>query len=66
MPFIVITGVSTGIGRAAAARFARAGWRVVGTVRDSAKSSIGGAAPAASMPPRTPPPSAQERRSPSR
>ena len=33
MPFIVITGVSTGIGRAAAARFARAGWRVVGTVR---------------------------------
>ena len=38
MPFIIITGVSTGIGRAAAARFAQAGWRVVGTIRAPATS----------------------------
>lgn len=37
MPTILITGVSTGIGRACAARFAQAGWRVLGTVRDTAR-----------------------------
>jgi len=36
MPTILITGVSTGIGRACAERFAAAGWRVIGTVRDTA------------------------------
>jgi len=34
MPTILITGVSTGIGRACAEKFAREGWRVIGTVRD--------------------------------
>ncbi|HSK48722.1 MAG TPA: SDR family oxidoreductase [Coriobacteriia bacterium] len=34
MPTILITGVSTGIGRASALRFQRAGWRVIGTVRN--------------------------------
>lgn len=34
MPSILITGVSTGIGRACAQRFAAEGWQVVGTVRD--------------------------------
>jgi NAD(P)-dependent dehydrogenase (short-subunit alcohol dehydrogenase family) len=34
MPSILITGVSSGIGRAAVERFARAGWDVTGTVRD--------------------------------
>jgi NAD(P)-dependent dehydrogenase (short-subunit alcohol dehydrogenase family) len=34
MPLIIITGVSTGIGKACAERFAREGWRVVGTTRD--------------------------------
>lgn len=37
MSLILITGVSTGIGRALAERFARDGWIVVGTVRDVAK-----------------------------
>ena len=37
MPLILITGVSTGIGRALAERFARDGWTVVGTVRDASK-----------------------------
>ncbi|MDH4139410.1 MAG: SDR family oxidoreductase [Coriobacteriia bacterium] len=37
MPTILITGVSSGIGRASAERFARAGWRVIGTVRDSVR-----------------------------
>lgn len=37
MPTILITGVSTGIGKACAARFARAGWSVVGTVRDPSR-----------------------------
>lgn len=37
VPLILITGVSTGIGRALAERFARDGWRVVGTVRDVTK-----------------------------
>ena len=31
---IVVTGVSSGLGKAAALRFARDGWDVVGTVRD--------------------------------
>jgi len=34
MPTILITGVSTGIGKACAEKFAREGWRVIGTVRD--------------------------------
>lgn len=34
---ILITGVSSGIGRASAEKFAREGWRVLGTVRDPAK-----------------------------
>lgn len=34
MPTVLITGVSTGIGRAAANLFASRGWTVVGTVRD--------------------------------
>lgn len=34
MPTVLITGVSTGIGKACAERFARAGWTVIGTVRD--------------------------------
>lgn len=33
MRSILITGVSSGIGAAAAARFLKAGWRVIGTVR---------------------------------
>ena len=32
MPSILITGVSSGVGQAAAARFAGVGWRVIGTV----------------------------------
>ncbi len=36
MPAILITGVSSGIGHACASRFAREGWRTVGTVRDAA------------------------------
>lgn len=37
MPRILITGVSTGIGRACADLYAQRGWDVVGTVRDAAK-----------------------------
>lgn len=37
MPTILITGVSTGIGRACAQTFADEGWRVVGTVRDPSR-----------------------------
>jgi NAD(P)-dependent dehydrogenase (short-subunit alcohol dehydrogenase family) len=37
MPLILITGVSTGIGRACAERFAREGWKVIGTTRDPAR-----------------------------
>lgn len=39
MQLIVITGVSTGIGRALAERFASDGWAVVGTVRDRSRMS---------------------------
>ncbi len=34
MTLVVVTGVSSGLGRAAALRLAREGWDVVGTVRD--------------------------------
>ena len=37
MPSIVVTGVSTGIGRACANLYAGRGWRVTGTVRDSSR-----------------------------
>lgn len=37
MRSILITGVSTGIGRACANRFAERGWSVTGTVRDSTR-----------------------------
>lgn len=37
MASILITGVSTGIGRACANRFAASGWSVTGTVRDTAR-----------------------------
>lgn len=37
MPSILITGVSTGIGRACANRYVERGWRVTGTVRDTAR-----------------------------
>lgn len=42
MPSVLITGVSSGLGRAAAARFARAGWDVTGTVRALAGSGVEG------------------------
>ncbi len=37
MPSVLVTGVSTGIGKAVAERFADEGWDVVGTVRDTSK-----------------------------
>lgn len=37
MPRILVTGVSSGIGKACAEHFARQGWDVVGTVRDPAR-----------------------------
>jgi len=37
VPSILITGVSTGIGRACANLFAEQGWHVTGTVRDTAR-----------------------------
>lgn len=37
MPHILITGVSTGIGRATANLYAQRGWQVTGTVRDADK-----------------------------
>lgn len=37
MPSILITGVSTGIGRACANLYASRGWRVTGTVRDTSR-----------------------------
>jgi NAD(P)-dependent dehydrogenase (short-subunit alcohol dehydrogenase family) len=37
MPTILMTGVSSGIGLACAERFAREGWKVIGTVRDPAR-----------------------------
>lgn len=39
MPIILITGVSSGIGKACAEKFAREGWRVIGTVRDPARAA---------------------------
>ncbi len=41
MATILVTGVSTGIGRACAARFGSAGWRVIGTVRDPGRHPAG-------------------------
>ncbi len=41
MSHILITGVSTGIGNACARLFAERGWRVTGTVRDTARISDG-------------------------
>ena len=41
MPTILITGVSTGIGRACATLYAERGWRMIGTVRDPAQRPIG-------------------------
>ena len=41
MPSILITGVSSGIGKAAAARFAGVSWRVIGTVRDPEREQAG-------------------------
>ncbi|MCJ7795414.1 MAG: SDR family oxidoreductase [Thermoleophilia bacterium] len=40
MALVVVTGVSSGLGKAAALRFARAGWEVVGTVRNLARETI--------------------------
>lgn len=40
MPSILITGVSSGIGRACARRFADAGWQVVGTVRSEPEEPV--------------------------
>lgn len=37
MPTILITGVSAGIGKACAEKFAREGWLVIGTVRDPSR-----------------------------
>jgi len=45
-PLILITGVSTGIGRAAAEKFAAEGWRVIGTMRDPARFDAGDGWPA--------------------
>lgn len=42
MPLIVITGVSSGIGRASAEKFANEGWDVVGTVRAVPEAPIPG------------------------
>jgi len=39
VPTILITGVSSGIGKACAERFARAGWTVIGTVRDLSRAA---------------------------
>lgn len=41
MPQILITGVSSGIGRACAELFSAKGWRVVGTVRDVGRARDG-------------------------
>ena len=45
MPSILITGVSSGIGRASAARFQQAGWTVIGTLRDPDKVGAAGGPP---------------------
>lgn len=39
MPSVLITGVSSGIGRACAERFLREDWKVIGTVRDPSRST---------------------------
>jgi len=39
VPSILITGVSTGIGKACAQKFASQGWKVIGTVRDPQRSA---------------------------
>lgn len=40
MTLVVVTGVSSGLGKAAALRFAEAGWDVVGTVRDLGRETV--------------------------
>jgi NAD(P)-dependent dehydrogenase (short-subunit alcohol dehydrogenase family) len=41
MPTILITGVSTGLGRACAQKFAAQGWKVIGTLREVSGKSPG-------------------------
>ncbi len=45
MPSILITGVSSGLGRALALRAHAAGWRVVGTIRDNTTAEENGLPP---------------------
>lgn len=42
MRTILITGASSGIGKATALRFQSEGWNIIATMRDSAASDLGG------------------------